>query len=892
MNPIETLAGLAQGFSAHGEAPAVLVAGTAQSTPWSYRTLAETVAALARGLRNDGLNDGEPVAIQAPNRPEWIAAYFATVSAGGIAVPIDDAAGPDDTRSILRDCGCRRLFTTAAHAETLRAEEQGEQLRLILLDRAEDSADEQSWRALLAQESPPLPTITADAVASLLYTSGTTRKPKAVPLTHGNFTSDLNGLLNAGLADARDRVILPLPLHHAYPFTVGMLTGLALGCPLIFPAGLSGPQITEAIRIGGATVMIGVPGLYTAMLSGIIGRATAGGSLRASLFRRLLSLSKAVNNRFGLRIGRVLFLPLHAALGPQLRLLGCGGAHLDLETWRGLEALGWRVLTGYGLTETAPVLSFNTPDACRIGTVGRPLPGVEIRIAAPEDEQTFGEVQARGPNVFQGYRDRPDETEAAFTADGWFRTGDLGQIDDAGFLNILGRAKEIIVLPDGKNVFPDALEKVYEEDPLIREAAIVEREGRLALLIVPEPEAVRARGTARLEQLFREAVQHRYPRLRPHERPSGFAVTADALPRTRLGKLRRHLLPAIYERALAGTDKAQIPELSEEDRTLLDTPPAGAMWSWLETRFEGQQIWLGASPQLDLGVDSLDWMRLTIEIEERFKIRLTESDLAEVTTLRDLLACAVAAKDRPEGSAAAVDSIPPEQAIWLEPRNRFYRLLGRAVYAINRTLARTYWRLKVAGRENLPLDGPLILAPNHASDLDPFVIAAALPLARAETTYWAGWSGRLFTDRLHRTLARAAQIFPIDPDRGPAAGIAAGLTVLERRQAVAWFPEGQRSPTGELLPFLPGVGLLAERSGAPVIPVLVQGAYEALPRHRTYPTPGHITVTFGIPRTPTEWAERGEGRDTATRIANALHDAVAELGAAERTAPQARKAAE
>ena len=271
-------------------------------------------------------------------------------------------------------------------------------------------------------EQSDLPELEADQPTVLLYTSGTTGTPKGVPLTHGNLCANLRALQAAGLASSEDRVLLPLPLHHAYPLTVGLLAPLAVGAAVVLPAGITGPQIMHALHDRRCTIMIAVPRLYEAMLAGIERQIAGAPRPIAAALRGLLDLAVWIRRRLGRRIGKALFFPLHRRIGPALRLLASGGARLDPKVAWQLEGLGWEVLTGYGLTETAPILTFNPPGRARIESAGLAVEGVELRLGPAEDaEPGHGEILAKGPNVFSGYWDNPEATAEAFTDDGYFR---------------------------------------------------------------------------------------------------------------------------------------------------------------------------------------------------------------------------------------------------------------------------------------------------------------------------------------------------------------------------------------------------------------------------------------------------------------------------------------
>jgi long-chain acyl-CoA synthetase len=373
------------GLSARGERQALVALGEEGVDIWSYGELGDLVLRLARGVREAGVDRGDHVALLAGNSREWVAACLAVISAGAVVVPLDAQLGDEALGHVLMDSGARHVFTTADQAGRLEKVGDDAGLREILLDVGED--DGRSWRCLLTNESVELPPVEAGDVAALFYTSGTTGVAKGVPLSHANLVFQIDSLLGAELVSDEDRVLLPLPLHHVYPFVMGMLTPLAAGLPIVLPQSLTGPQLVRALREGEATLIAGVPRLYGALYSGIEQRVGSGGRLAATIFSGAVDLCVKLRRLSGLDAGRLLLGPLRRRFGPKLRVLASGGAALDPDLAAKLEGLGWRVAGGYGLTETAPLLTLNPPDGKRLGSVGQPVPGVEISIdssAVPE----------------------------------------------------------------------------------------------------------------------------------------------------------------------------------------------------------------------------------------------------------------------------------------------------------------------------------------------------------------------------------------------------------------------------------------------------------------------------------------------------------------------------
>jgi long-chain acyl-CoA synthetase len=870
----------------HGDKPAIVTFYKERTETLPFAELARTVRRLGAGLAASGLRPGEAVALLGPNGPEWVAACFALIRAGLVPVPMDAQMGDDDLRHVLSDSEVRRIFTTRAGFRRVERAVPESRAEPILWDA--DPDDPRNWQRLWSDTEPVLPEAAPEDTAVLFYTSGTTGAPKGVPLSHRNLASNLEALLDLNLLEPRDRFLLPLPLHHVYPFTIGLLAPLASGLPIIFPASLTGPELLRALAEGQATILLGVPRMYEALYTAIETRVRQRGKLAERLFHGALAASTGLQP-FGLDPGKILFAPLRRQLGPQLRLLLSGGAALDPELARKFEGLGFQWASGYGLTETSPVLAFNRPGKSRLDTAGQPLPGVDIRIAEPVPPAEQGEVQAKGPNVFAGYRHLPERTAGAFTADGWFRTGDLGRLDD-GFLKLTGRASEMIVLPGGENIRPEFVEEILCRGTHVKEAAVLERNGRLVALLVPAPAATREGGdpAALLRRDLGEASQ----KLPSHHRPADWAVTPDPLPRTQLGKLKRHQLAERYEqakqagRAGAGTvGPLPIERMAPEDRQLLENPAALALWQWLAGRFREVRLTPDTHLQLDLGVDSLEWLSLTLEMGETTGVTLDPETIGRVQTVRDLLREVSEAGEWPAGGmpdllerlANPETLLDAEQLRWAEPPKGWMAGFGNWVLRFDRWLMAWAFSLKAEGLENLPEQGPFVLTPNHLSYLDPMAIVALLPDEMRRRTCWAGFVGVMFRNAFMRMMSRVLRVLPVDPARGPLGSVALGVLVLKRGEVLAWFPESGRSPTGELRRFESGIGLLLRAEDVPAVPVRIVGTYEALPKGGRWPRFVPVTVRFGPPARAGELEREGRGDRPEARIAEALHDRVANL---------------
>jgi long-chain acyl-CoA synthetase len=367
-----------------------------------------------------------------------------------------------------------------------------------------------------------------------------------------------------------------------------------------------------------------------------------------------------------------------------------------------------------------------------------------------------------------------------------------------------------------------------------------------------------------------------------YQRLSGFALTDQPLPRTGLGKFRRFLLPRLYLEARSGRAARPAGVLGEADAALLTDPTARAVWALLQQRYPAGPIGLDVNLALDLNLDSFGWMELTIALQERLGVSLSGADIIDIATIRDLLRrCIELRASTTAAVAQPAPAIAEDIDRWLAPTGFLLTTFGALLYALNWAVMRGMFRLRVIGREHLPEQGCFVITPNHVSDMDPLAMAASLSLARLRRTYWAADIVRLsFDNALARLFCRAVHLFPADATH-PGAAIRAAIRVLDAGHAQIWFPEGWRSPDGQLQRFMPGIGQLLLRTGALVVPTWIDGTFEALPRFRHMPRLHQLSVTFGPPVDPATLRAEGIGSSDEERIAQALHDRVNRLAPAQ-----------
>ena len=478
---------------------------------------------LAAGLVAAGLEPGARVALFAPDGPEWIASALAVVRAGAVVVPLDAQFTDDALAHTLIDSAARLVFTTADRAG--RVARLAPAARIVLLDAR--GGTRQLARAARPSGAParasgrrprrPLLHLGHDGAAQ--GRSPESRQPDL---------SDQHARRHRARHRGRSRVPPPpaasrLSVRRGSAHSPGARVAPRLAACAHRSPDHPGADGSRGDGAGGSAASVQClcsrPSRSSWPVADGVWRPPCGSAVDLSIWSR---------RRLGLRWGMRWFRAIRARIGPRLRLLTSGGAALEPAVARKLEGLGWDVASGYGLTETSPLLTLNLPGSGRLESAGRPIPGVAIRIASPADQAPHeGEIQVRGPGVFTEYLNLPDKTREAFTGDGWFRTGDLGYLDARGFLFITGRADEMLVTPGGENVNPENVEAAFLRHAFIRDFAVLQQDGRLVGLALPDVAMIERAGRTDVHQAVHDAVAEINPALPSYQRMSDVAVTRD-----------------------------------------------------------------------------------------------------------------------------------------------------------------------------------------------------------------------------------------------------------------------------------------------------------------------------------------------------------------------------
>jgi len=790
---------------------------------YTYAETARAARGFAARLQAAGLGKGDKVVFWSENRPEWIIALWGCFLNGSIAVPIDFRASHDFLANVARIVGAKLLLL-------------GDDVEFVGVNRGA-MADDQiggattphpwklsdiDFRALDPSGFKPV-SVTRDDTVEIIFTSGATGEPKGVVITHRNVLANIVPVEKEVIKYRKyGRPFFPirflnlLPLSHLFGQAMATFVPPMLQGTVVFMRGYNPHDIVGQIKKRRISVLVSVPKILDVLADHV---TRVHPEIREAPPQKKEGVAKrwwryrAVHRLFGLKFWSF--------------VVGAAPLESSLEAFWG--RLGFLVVQGYGLTETAPIVTLNHPFSTSKGSVGKPIAGVEIKIA-PD-----GEILVRGENVTTGYYGAPEATGAAFE-DGWFHTGDIGELDAGGRLFIRGRKKEMIVTPEGLNVFPEDVERVVNAVPGVKDSAAVgvtqNGEERVQVALVVEPGVNPS-----------DVVRAANAQLADHQRIRAAQIwPGPELPRTEgTKKVKRHEIRAWLQ-------TGAVPQAAASRDTSVESVIA---------RFTGGRPLEPGATLEELGLSSLERIEMMVALEDALNTTIDEAAFSNAATVADLerLAAAPAPAERaPE---------PVDFPSW----NRL--LPFRALRAVSQPgfllpLTRVFAWTTVKGLENLEhLDGPVIFAANHQSHMDVPVILAALPgrwrrrvaTAMAKEFFKAHFfpdqysRGQRLTKSLEYYLSAAFfNAFPL-PQReaGARQTLRYAGDLISNGFSVLIFPEGKRTEHGEIAPFRPGVGMMASRLGVPVVPVRLEGIDRVLHQKWKMARPGPVSVTFGAP---------------------------------------------
>lgn len=782
---------------------------------WEKYTYAETynfTLQTAYHLWQNGIGEGSRVVLVSENQPEWCIAYLAVSQLGATVVPIDAQTPIEEILSLTEFTEAKSILASEAviaNSETRFAKSEVPVLNINQFKHIVSSDKN------LPADFPSVK-ISPDSVASIIFTMGTTVDPKGAMLTHGGFISNVKAVAKALPPTDSERILSALPLYHALSFSCSLLMALYSGTTATYVNAFRPTTLLKTMREDKTTAFIGVPRLFQ-LLQSTIERQAIREETPGSCYEE-----KTQN-----------------VMGGHIRVLVSGGAALADTVYDGFQKFGLTLYQGYGMTETAPVLSVNPYQNSRRGSVGLPVEGVEFRIDKP-DKNGIGEIVAKGPSNMKGYFKNPIATDNTIR-DGWLYTGDLGYIDDEGFLYITGHCKDVIVPASGKNIYPVELETLYRDHPAIAEICVIGlpyQDGSdtdVHAIIVPK------QNSESVEVEIHEHLQKTAKCLPSYQHFHKSHIFYDALPKTADHKFDRKRVKEMLLKHLVDDEMRMEHSAETKPNTVI---PEEILTRLAQlARMPPNKIHLDSHLVADLGLDSLTRLDLLMLLESRIGQTIPDGILANLQTVRDVVELSQTFDGTSE--RAIVDS---ENTLELRREPYWYARLFRAGI---RSLYQGMFSFKVFGLENIPKDKPYIITPNHTSHLDTLTVITAL--GKESHRLWTlaardYWFGKRFQGWFAHNCMNA---LPIERD-GDFAQFMQDLrlanSVLEQNNGVLIFPEGTRSVDGNLQPFKPGIlSLLVYGQQVPIIPTYIQGAYEVLPKGKNFPRRHPIQIVFGEP---------------------------------------------
>ncbi|HEV8252674.1 MAG TPA: AMP-binding protein [Candidatus Limnocylindria bacterium] len=807
---------LRESAARYADRPALLIKPGFRTRIWTYRDLVELAPRVARVLSEQGLERGDRVLIWGVNRPEWSLGFFGALFAGLVLVPLDVRSQPDFVAKVAQRTRAKLVLASTQTAPMA----DGLGLPVVLIESLPDRA----------RQAAPLPTppVAASDLVEVVFTSGTTGEPKGAMLTHANLVANASALKDVFPFQPDERLLSILPLSHMFEQTCGLIAPFLVGAAIVYPVSRQPAVLIRTFREFRVTMLLIVPAGLKLLDSAIQRKVDASGKHDA--FERLHRVARRLP-RF---LRRLLFRPVISQFGGRFRTLAIGAAALEEDLANRWTDMGFDVLQGYGATELSPAVAFTRPARNRIGTVGEAVPGVEIRIA---DD---GEIQVRGPSVFAGYWEDPEATRAAIDDEGFYHTGDIGQLDADGFLTLRGRKKDMLAMPDGTKVYPEDIEAVLARDARLRDATVVGWQpprGELrvqAVLLLEDPSVADA------------VVRDANAQLGAHQQIRGVTIWPDDdLPRTHTLKVKKRLVLdrlAEMESGVSGTHAAGgAPSASPLGAATVEGLVASV------ANLPVASVQADSRLSTDLNMDSLARIELLGVIEEELGTFVDDGDLDPDTTVAELSAMVDAAKEQKHDTGIFA---------WpLSPLARGAGILIQTLLLV--PIFFSLYRVRVTGLERLRgLQGPVLFTPNHCLHNDVGIILTRFPLA---------W-------RWHLSVAAAADDIFGNPIRGIGSALIGNAFPLAREGAVRRslellgarldrgfsiliFPEGKLTVGGPTQPFKSGTGMVAVLGATPVVPMKLEVArMSRLDARReegfsgeSLPWRGEVELVFGDP---------------------------------------------
>ena len=748
------------------------------------------------------------------NRPEWIYSFFTIWDKNSAAIAIDAQSSPKEILYVLEDSNPDIIMCSTETEKNILEAISNYSLKnnIKVLNVDNFKIDDEEMKKIANSEFE-LRNPEGNQTAAMLYTSGTTGSPKGVMLTYNNLMTEMEGIYEKGIFDHRDQILALLPFHHVLPLTATVLLMLRYQTSIVFVRKIASKEIFEALEKNRVTALIGVPRVFKLFYDGIKQQIDA--KFITRVIFKIMSKSKSIP------LKRKVFSKVHKKFGGHLDFIVAGGAKLDPEIARFYETLGIYSLEGYGLTETSPVIAVNSKNERKIGTIGKKLYNVDVKI---ENE----ELWVKGPIVMKGYYNKPEKTAEVMTEDGWFKTGDLAKIDEEGYITIIGRRNSMIVLSNGKNIDPETLENrlIAKSDKLIKEAGIFNHQNKLAAIIIPDLLECRKRNINNVKTYIKNIVEDYNLSAHNYEKVLDYKVFEEELPKTRVGKLRRFMLPNLYEQNVV--KKAKVAEPDNEVYKILKEYVKKA---------KGIEPQPEENLELEIGMDSLDIVEFFAYIENNFGLQLDEEKFAEMPNLKLLSEYINEKAVKIENNEINWKQIIEEAKPIKDDKNRWITKFLKVFLDV---IIKVYFRIQRNGREKLD-PKPKIYVSNHQSFIDPLILGSLLPKSILYNTIFLAidWYFKKFPLKL---LVSNGNVILIDINKNIRKSVEEIVGYLKSGKNVLIFPEGARTKDGKVAEFKKVFAIISKELGIDVQCLGIKGGFEAYSRYMKFPKPKKIKV--------------------------------------------------
>ncbi len=732
----------------------------------------------------------EKILICAQNSPEWCFAFYGAMRCKSIVVPLDAQSTKKEIEYVINDCRPDIVFISDDKKEMF-ADMNLQNARLMTKDDVVLSDDKNI-------PATDIPLGNLEDVMLINYTSGTTGNPKGVMLTYKNVMFNIDSVSKqVPIFQEDSNVMVLLPLHHILPLLGSLVAPLYMGGTLHIAEAMNAESIIKTLNAGKVSIIIGVPRLYDMLVKGIMSK------INASFVTRLLyKITKLIGSD---AVSRVIFSSVHKKFGGHLKYLVSGGAALSVETATILKTLGLYVLEGYGMTETAPMISFTRPGRRKVGYAGELLPNIEAKIAEN------GEILVKGDNVMKGYYKREEET-AQIIKDGWLHTGDMGILDKYG-LKITGRIKEIIVTSNGKNINPELLEKEFlNESKYVQEIGIFLSGDILHAAIRPEMTAVRQSSLDDMDALIKSEVERFNAEQPQYKRIKQYHIMSEELPKTRLGKVQRFLLPHLIDKPKTHTEQESLEGKSE-------------VYKMLKAFVEDETKTIANENdhfEIDLSMDSLSKVSLLAYIENTFGINMNEEQMENLNTLAKLTD--YIEKNEHTFNTTNItwkDILATKVDVKLEKPG----ITQWCTYTFTKILFSICYRFRFKGNKKLP-NSPCIIVANHRCAIDGFLITYNFSRKENKDIFFFA-KEKHWRTKIAQFFARKNNIILMDINKNVRQSLQEMCAVLKKGKNIVIFPEGTRSRDNKMKKFKETFAILSKELNVPVVPVAITGSESA-----------------------------------------------------------------